>query len=126
MENLGIVNSTWKGKKVLVTGHTGFKGTWLSIWLHKLGAEVKGYSLEDYPNNKLFNDCNLIEKIIDVRWDIRDLEKLKLLFEKYNPEFVFHLAAQPLVRKSYLNPLETFETNMMGTINILECNIVGW
>ena len=121
MENLGIVNSTWKGKKVLVTGHTGFKGTWLSIWLNKLGAEVIGYSLENYSNDKLFNDCNLREKIIDVRGDIRDLEKLKLLFEKYNPEFVFHLAAQPLVRKSYLNPLETFETNMMGTINILEC-----
>jgi CDP-glucose 4,6-dehydratase len=121
MENLGINISIWNGKRVLVTGHTGFKGSWLTMWLKKKGAKVIGYSLENYPNDKLFNDCNLGEKIIDIRGDIRDSEKLKLLFEKYDPEFVFHLAAQPLVRESYNNPKETFETNIIGTINLLEC-----
>ena len=120
MENLGIDNF-WNGKKVLITGHTGFKGTWLTIWLKKLGANVIGYSLENYDNDKMFNDCNLSEKITDERGDIRDFQKLKEVFEKHQPEIVFHLAAQALVRPSYEMPRETFESNLMGTVNILEC-----
>lgn len=120
MENMERLNF-WKGKKVLVTGHTGFKGTWLTIWLQSLGAEVIGYSLEKSPNNKMFNETKISSKIIDVRGDIRDITKLKNTIEKYSPEIIFHLAAQPLVRISYDNPVETFETNVIGTVNTLEC-----
>lgn len=113
-------NNVYKGKKVLVTGHTGFKGSWLSIWLRELGAEVIGYSLDPYTEKDNFNLSKLSEKIIDIRGDIRDRNHLKEVFEKYQPEIVFHLAAQPLVRLSYDIPVETYETNVMGTINILE------
>jgi CDP-glucose 4,6-dehydratase len=111
----------WSGKKVLVTGHTGFKGTWLTIWLHELGAKVIGYSLEEYPNDILFNETKMSSKIIDVRGDIDNLEKLKRTFKDYAPEIVFHLAAQPLVRKSFDEPIDTLRTNIMGTANVLEC-----
>lgn len=120
MEDLGI-DTFWNGKKVLITGHTGFKGTWLTVWLNKLGANVIGYSLEDYENDTLFNDCHLSEKIIDERGSITDLERLREVFTKHQPEFVFHLAAQALVRPSYEKPRETFEANVMGTVNVLEC-----
>jgi len=120
MENLGIDNF-WNGKMVLITGHTGFKGSWLTIWLKKLGANVIGYSLPSYANDKLFQDCRLSNKIIDERGDIRDFHRLKEIFNKHKPEFVFHLAAQALVRPSYEMPRETFESNLMGTVNILEC-----
>lgn len=121
MEGMGINYKLWKGKRVLVTGHTGFKGTWLSIWLDKIGAKVIGYSLEKYPNDKFFCDCNLGEKIIDIRGDILNFKKLKQVFDEYEPDFVFHLAAQPLVRESYDKPLETFKTNVVGTLNVLDC-----
>lgn len=113
-------NNMYNGKKVLVTGHTGFKGSWLSIWLKNLGAEVIGYSLEAPTEPSLFNICKLDDKITSVIGDVRDQEKLNKIFEKYKPELVFHLAAQPLVRLSYKNPKETYETNVMGTINVLE------
>ena len=113
-------NNIYKGKKVLVTGHTGFKGSWLSIWLKELGAEVIGYSLEPYTEKDLFVLSKLSEKIIDIRGDIRDRKHLREVFDRYQPEIVFHLAAQPLVRLSYDIPVETYETNLMGTINILE------
>ena len=113
-------NNVYKGKRVLVTGHTGFKGSWLSIWLRELGAEVIGYSLEPYTEKDNFVLSHLSEKIVDIRGDIRDRKHLREIFDKYKPEIVFHLAAQPLVRFSYDIPVETYETNLMGTINILE------
>ena len=114
-------NGVYKGKTVLVTGHTGFKGSWLSIWLNELGAEVIGYALDPYTKKDNFVLSGLENKIVDIRGDIRDKKHLKEVFDKYKPEFVFHLAAQPLVRLSYENPIETYEINVMGTINVLEC-----
>lgn len=113
-------NNVYKGKRILVTGHTGFKGSWLSIWLKELGAEVIGYSLDPYTEEDNFVLSHLSEKIVDIRGDIRDRKHLREIFNKYQPEIVFHLAAQPLVRLSYDIPVETYETNLMGTINILE------
>lgn len=113
-------NNIYKGKTVLVTGHTGFKGSWLSIWLNELGAKVIGYALDPYTERDNFVLSKIGEKIVDIRGDIRDKSKLEEVFNSYQPEFVFHLAAQPLVRLSYENPVETYETNVMGTINVLE------
>ena len=111
----------YKGKKVLVTGHTGFKGSWLSIWLKELGADVIGYALDPYTDTDNFVLSNISNEIVDIRGDIRDKKKLEEVFERYEPEIVFHLAAQPLVRLSYEIPYETYEVNVMGTINVLEC-----
>lgn len=107
-------------KKVLVTGHTGFKGSWLSIWLKELGAEVVGYALEPdtQPNN--FTACNLESRMIHKTGDIRDLDELLRVVDAAQPEFVFHLAAQALVRRSYADPKRTFDTNVGGTVNVLE------
>ena len=110
----------FKGKKILITGHTGFKGSWLTLWLIKLGAKVIGYSLEPPTKPSLFEILNLKEKIIHIIGDIRDEEKLKNIFKKYKPEIVFHLAAQSLVRFSYKEPKLTYETNVIGTLNVLE------
>ena len=114
-------NGIYKDKRVLVTGHTGFKGSWLSIWLNELGAEVIGYALNPYTEKDNFVLSNLQNKIVDIRGDIRDKKHLEEVFEKYKPDFVFHLAAQPLVRLSYEQPLETYEVNVIGTINVMEC-----
>lgn len=114
-------NNVYKNKTVLVTGHTGFKGSWLSIWLRELGANVIGYALDPYTEKDNFVLSKLEDKITDIRGDIRNKKNLKEVFDKYKPEFVFHLAAQPLVRLSYENPIETYEINVMGTINVLEC-----
>ncbi|MBU3130858.1 CDP-glucose 4,6-dehydratase [Clostridium gasigenes] len=111
----------WYGKIVLITGHTGFKGSWLSIWLTLLGAKVIGFSLEESNPLSIFEKAKLSDKVIDTRGDIRDLIKLKDVFNKYNPEIVFHLAAQALVRESYKNPSYTYEVNVNGTMNVLEC-----
>ena len=113
-------NNTYEGKKVLMTGHTGFKGSWLSIWLRELGAEVLGVSLK--PKNELdnFNVTQLDSKIDSVFLDIRDFNGINNIFEEFKPEIVFHLAAQALVSISYKQPQLTFETNTMGTLNILE------
>ncbi|HOJ04714.1 MAG TPA: CDP-glucose 4,6-dehydratase [Bacteroidota bacterium] len=110
----------YEGKRVLVTGDTGFKGSWLSIWLRELGADVTGYALEppSEPNN--FSICGLAGKIRHVHGDVRDLPALMAVFEETQPDVVFHLAAQALVRYSYEVPRETFETNVLGTINVLE------
>ena len=118
---IDIFNIFYKGKKVLVTGHTGFKGSWLSIWLHELGAEVVGVGLEPYSEKDNFVLSGIGKKIkVDIRADIRDGEKMKEIFRQYQPEIVFHLAAQPLVRLSYEIPVDTYQTNVMGTINIME------
>lgn len=112
--------NTFNNKTVLITGHTGFKGSWLSIWLHELGANVVGYSLDPYTDKDNFVLSKIGDKIVDIRGDIRDKTKINEVFNKYNPEFVFHLAAQPLVKLSYEKPQETYEVNVIGTINILE------
>lgn len=116
-----IFNNFYKGKRILVTGHTGFKGSWLCIWLHKLGAEVIGVAKDPFTERDNFMLSGIGNKIkADIRADIRNGEKMKKIFIKYQPEIVFHLAAQPLVRLSYDIPVETYETNVMGTINIME------
>ena len=111
----------YKGKKVFVTGHTGFKGTWLCKILINAGADVTGYSLLPNTEPSLFNLLQLDKEMNSVIGDIRDYEKLKQAFDEVNPEIVIHLAAQPLVRESYVDPRYTYETNVMGTANILEC-----
>jgi len=121
LESLVTLKSTYKGKKVLVTGHTGFKGSWLSIWLHELGAEVIGVALNPIHKKDNFVLSGISKKIKDIRADIRDKEKLFKIFDQEKPEMVFHLAAQPLVIDGYHDPIYTFETNVMGTANVLEC-----
>lgn len=116
-----IYKNFWNGKKVFLTGHTGFKGVWLSFILNFFGAKVTGYSLESPTNPNLFSLVNLEKKIHSVIGDIRNFEKLKKTFDECQPEIVFHLAAQPIVFEGYKNPAATYETNVMGTVNILEC-----
>lgn len=111
----------YKGKKVLITGHTGFKGSWLSRLLVNAGASVTGYSLMPSTDPNLFEVIGLSKTVNSIIGDIRDLEHLKKVFLQEEPEIVFHLAAQPIVRDSYKDPVYTYETNVMGTVNILEC-----
>ena len=113
--------SFYKGKKVLVTGHTGFKGSWMCKVLTNMGAEVAGYSLNPPTNPSLFEIAEIEKDIKSYIGDIRDLKKLKAVFDEFQPEIVLHLAAQPIVRDSYKGPVYTYETNVMGTVNILEC-----
>lgn len=111
----------YRGKRVLVTGHTGFKGSWLAEWLLLLGAEVYGYGLDPLPGATLFDDLKLSDRLHgDKRGDVRDLDSLINVIEEVAPEVIFHLAAQSLVRYSYNTPIETFETNVMGSINVME------
>lgn len=118
---IDIFNNFYKGKRVLVTGHTGFKGSWLSIWLHELGADVLGVGLKPFSEKDNFVLSGIGKKIkADIRVDICNGEKMKAIFAEYKPKLVFHLAAQPLVRLSYEIPVETYQTNVMGTINIME------
>lgn len=117
------MNSFWncyKGKKVLITGHTGFKGSWLAIWLQQLGAEVYGYALAPNSNLDNFVTCGLTNKINHYEGDVRDAKKLQAYFKSIQPDIAFHLAAQPLVLLSYQDPVGTFETNLMGTVNFFE------
>ncbi len=113
--------SFYKGKKVFVTGHTGFKGSWLCKILANLGAEVTGYSLNPPTEPSLFEIAGIEQDVKSVIGDIRDYNELKKAFDEAQPEIVLHLAAQPIVRDSYKNPAYTYETNVMGTVNILEC-----
>lgn len=110
----------YKNKKVLITGHTGFKGAWLTRILLEAGADICGYSLEPPTVPNLFSVAGL-EGIRDIRGDVRDLDHLKQTFDEFGPEIVFHLAAQPIVKESYRNPVYTYETNVIGTVNVLEC-----
>lgn len=111
----------YRGKKVLVTGHTGFKGTWMCRVLLKLGAEVSGYALAPQSEPNLFELTETKRHIRSVEGDIRDMECLRKAFREISPEIVIHMAAQPLVRESYKNPAYTYEVNVMGTVNVLEC-----
>jgi CDP-glucose 4,6-dehydratase len=110
----------WRGKRVLLTGHTGFKGSWLSLWLQSMGAQVTGYSLVPPTDPSLFEAADVGSGMTSVIGDIRDLTKLQLVFAETQPQIVFHMAAQPLVRYSYVEPVETYSTNVMGTVNLLE------
>ncbi len=110
----------YEGKTVLITGHTGFKGSWLSNVLIEMGANVIGYSLNPPTSPSMFELTKLKSRMISIIGDISDFEHLKATFEKYNPEFVFHLAAQPIVKESYNNPVYTYQTNVIGTVNVLE------
>ena len=113
--------SFWKGKKVFLTGHTGFKGAWLSRMLTNAGAELMGYALSPPTVPSLFSICNMENNMYSVIGDIRDKDALFRAFNRCGPEIVIHMAAQPLVRESYSEPAYTYETNVMGTVNILEC-----
>lgn len=111
----------YKGKKVLLTGHTGFKGSWMSVVLVNAGAELTGYSRGSEKEYSLFDISGVESQMNHIIGDVRDLEHLKKVFEEVRPEIVIHMAAQPLVRESYANPVYTYETNVLGTVNILEC-----
>ncbi len=110
----------WKDKKVLITGHTGFKGSWLSLWLQGLGADVLGYALPPPTEPSLFKVANVADGMTSIIGDVRDLEHLQAVITEHRPEVIIHMAAQPLVRYSYENPIETYGTNVMGTANVLE------
>ena len=110
----------WRKKKVLITGHNGFKGSWLSLFLLELGAEIYGISLKNDDPNSLFNKLGIKKNINEKITDIRNFEIIKETISNFSPDIIFHLAAQPLVRESYLKPVETWSTNVMGTISILE------
>lgn len=110
----------WHGKRVLLTGHTGFKGSWLSLWLQSMGAQVTGFALAPPTRPSLFEVADVGSGMISVVGDIRDLAHLRAVFAEYKPEIVIHMAAQALVRYSYVEPVETYSTNVMGTVNLLD------
>ena len=121
MENLALTRGTfWRGKQVLLTGHTGFKGAWLTLWLHRLGAKVTGISLPPMAEPNLYAEAKIEAACESLFCDIRDVAALIEIVRAAKPEIVFHLAAQPLVRAGYREPLATFETNVMGTVHVLE------
>lgn len=115
-----VLLEAYRGRRVLVTGHTGFKGSWLTLWLANIGANVTGYALAPEVSRNLFMQAQVESRCRHVEGDVRDLDSLTRLAEQLRPEFVFHLAAQSLVRRSYREPLRTFETNVLGTANLLE------
>jgi CDP-glucose 4,6-dehydratase len=120
MEDLVLNSGFWKKKRVLLTGHTGFKGSWFSLWLQSLGADVIGYSLAPNTQPNLFEVAKVGDGMTNVFGDVRDLKHLNKTFAEYKPDIVIHMAAQSLVRYSYTNPVETYSTNVMGTVNLLE------
>ncbi|PJC03350.1 MAG: CDP-glucose 4,6-dehydratase, partial [Gallionellales bacterium CG_4_9_14_0_8_um_filter_55_61] len=117
---MGMNAEFWCGKRVLLTGHTGFKGSWLSLWLQSMGAQVVGYALAPPTEPSLFEVAGVGAGMTSVIGDILDLEHLRSVFAEHKPEIVIHMAAQPLVRYSYAEPVETYSTNVMGTVNLLE------
>jgi CDP-glucose 4,6-dehydratase len=114
------VVKTWLGRRVFLTGHTGFKGSWLTLWLSKLGAQVRGYALDPCTEPNMFSLVSGHTDVDDVRGDVRDYARLEASMTEFAPEVVFHLAAQPIVRRSYSDPLGTYGTNVMGTVHLLE------
>ena len=115
-----VKRASWEGRRVLVTGHTGFKGGWLALWLRELGAEVTGFALPPPTNPSFFDQVRLGELVTHVEGDVRDLTAIEQAIAEARPELVFHLAALPLVRQSYANPVETYATNVMGTVHLLD------
>lgn len=120
MENMAINGQFWKDKRVFITGHTGFKGGWLALWLQKMGANVTGYALSPPTDPNFFTAAGIGDKVHSIIADIRDGSQLRKAIQLSQPELVFHLAAQPLVRESYIDPVNTFETNVMGTVRFLD------
>lgn len=120
VEGLDMNSAFWHGRRVLITGHTGFKGSWLSLWLQTMGAEVVGYALTPPTEPSLFKMANVGNGMTSVIGDIRDLAHISAIVATHKPEIVFHMAAQPLVRYSYVEPVETYATNVMGTVHLLE------
>ncbi len=126
LANLGVANRTsvdpsfWKGKRVFLTGHTGFKGSWLSLWLQSMGADLQGLALDPPTNPSLFIEANVTAGMRSAIGDIRDYGRVLQTISNFRPEIVIHMAAQPLVRYSYKNPIETYATNVMGTVHLLE------
>jgi CDP-glucose 4,6-dehydratase len=120
LEDVELSASFWKSRRVLITGHTGFKGGWLAIWLQRLGATVAGYALPAPGEASLFDAARVGESMTSVMGDVRDLEQLSGFVSEYRPEVIFHLAAQSLVRRSYADPVETYGSNVMGTVHVLE------
>lgn len=120
MESMGINPIFWKNKRVLLTGHTGFKGSWLALWLQKLETNLVGYALHPPTEPSLFEVAQVSKNMNSITGDVRDLAHLKKVFESFQPEIIIHMAAQSLVRYSYNNPVETYATNVMGTVNVLE------
>ncbi len=116
-----MLTDSYRGRRVLVTGHTGFKGSWLALWLHSLGAEVSGYSLGLLESPSMFEAASIESVVSHALGDVRDLHQLEKVLDDQRPEIVFHLAAQPLVLRSYHEPTETMSTNVLGTANLLEC-----
>lgn len=112
--------SFYKNRVVLVTGHTGFKGSWLCTILINAGAKIIGYSTCSKTDTRLFNLCGVKNQLVHIQGDVRDLSHLMRVIEEYQPEIVIHMAAQPIVRASYQNPVDTYDTNIMGTVNVLE------
>lgn len=121
----GLEMNFWRNKKVFLTGHTGFKGSWLCLWLTLLGAEVTGYALTPPTEPNLFDLCGVDQLVKSIHGDVRDLARLTRVMKAARPEIVVHLAAQPIVRESYKVPVETFSTNVMGTVNVLEVARAG-
>ena len=115
-----MVRAVWQNKRVYVTGHTGFKGAWISLWLASLGAKVHGYALAPDSEPNLFTSARIVDHVEHEVGDIRNLEQLERSIATFQPEVVFHLAAQPLVRRSYAAPIETYSTNVMGTVHVLD------
>ena len=120
MEGLGMSKTFWENKKVLITGHTGFKGSWMSLWLQIKGAYLTGYALPPPTTPSFFETGNLKKDMRSIIGDVRDLRHFKTVVETHRPEIIIHMAAQPIVRYSYINPIETYSTNIMGTVNVLE------
>ena len=120
LESLVMKPSFWSQKRVLITGHTGFKGGWLSLWLQMMKAQVVGYSLLPPTEPSLFNVAQVGKHMQSIIGDIRDFDHLRRVISEHQPEIVFHLAAQAIVRDSYEDPLNTFDTNIMGTVKMLE------
>ncbi|MBL0716610.1 MAG: CDP-glucose 4,6-dehydratase [Desulfosarcina sp.] len=120
MEDVAMDNNFWQDKKVLITGHTGFKGSWLSLWLQRKGARVTGFALDPPTSPSLFKLARVAKGMTSIIGDIRSFEQLHEVINKHEPEIIIHMAAQSLVRYSYNNPVETYSTNIMGTVNLLE------
>lgn len=120
LEGLEVNPEFWRGKRVLLTGHSGFKGSWLSLWLQSMGAELKGLALDPPTNPSLFVEAKVAQGMVSQIGDIRDYDTVLKAVDEFKPEIVIHMAAQPLVRYSYKNPIETYATNVMGTVHLLE------